>query len=67
MVKTVYIDIPLNILVGLGVCWLAREKLKEEESVFNKYFLADILYTLFFFAPVGFFLYYAYTDWSLMY
>ncbi len=67
MVKTVQLDIPLNILVGLGISWMARGRLVREESVLNKYFLVNLLYAVFVFAPVGFFLYYNYTDWSLMY
>jgi hypothetical protein len=68
VIKTVPFDIPASFLIGMLVPIVCANRIGEASSaVKNQYFLGLVLFELFFFLPLGAYLYFFYPDWSLMY
>ncbi|HUT51943.1 MAG TPA: hypothetical protein VM658_00995 [bacterium] len=68
MSKTVPFDILLNFIIGMLAALAWREGLREHQSLaINRYLLGVVLFELFFFIPLGAYLYFFFPDWSLMY
>lgn len=68
MIKTVPFDIILSFMIGLAVPLLLADRVKRAGGVMSdQSFLATALFELFFFIPIGAYLYFFHTDWSLMY
>jgi hypothetical protein len=58
----------LSFLVGMLVPLACAQRIKEAPNpVHNQCFMALVLFELFFFVPLGAFLYFFYPDWSLMF
>lgn len=68
MVKTVFFDVPASFIIGMLVPLACPRGIGSSHSLLaNKYLLATVLFELFFFMPLGAYLYYYHPDWSLMY
>ncbi len=68
MIKTVPIDLSLNLIIGLVLAGLAADYLQLPGiGVFNKALVWTILYGLLVFVPIGAVLFLFWPDWSLMY
>ena len=68
MIKTVPFDVITNFLIGLLAALACRRGAYAQKSlVWNRYLLGLVLFELFFFLPLGAYLYFFYPDWSLMY
>jgi len=67
VVKTLFIDVTFNVLVGLALPLAAGERVRGGAPFFGRYLAAVVLFELFFFMPGGYWLYRTYPDWSLMY
>ncbi len=58
----------MNFILGLFLALVfSRQLAQTANPILNRFFLGTVLYGLLFFAPVGVYLYYFHTDWSLMY
>ncbi|MFO8058859.1 MAG: hypothetical protein R6V10_16350 [bacterium] len=68
MIKTVQFDITASLVLGLVVPLLCPAYVKQARyAVRNWYFMALVMFQLFFFIPLGTYLYFYYPDWSLMF
>jgi hypothetical protein len=68
VIKTVPFDIPLSFIIGMLVPLACPLGVRSVKSIaMNRYLLGTVLFVLFFFVPLGAYLYYYYPDWSLMY
>lgn len=68
MIKTVPIDISLNLIIGLVLAGSAGDYLRTSEvKVFNKAFAYTFMYGFLVFLPIGALLFIWWPDWSLMY
>ncbi len=68
MIKTVPFDIPLSFIIGMLIPLVCPKGISASKSLINnRYFLAAVLFELFFFIPLGTYLYFFHPDWSLMY
>jgi hypothetical protein len=67
VIKTVFIDVTFNVLLGLALPIAAGEKARGGAPFFLRYLAIVVLFELFFFMPGGYWLYRTFPDWSLMY
>jgi hypothetical protein len=66
--KTVPFDILLNFIIGMLAALAWREGVRRHRNLaLNRYLLGVVLFELFFFIPLGAYLYFFFPDWSLMY
>ena len=67
MIKTLYLDLAINLLVGLSIPLAARDRVRSGAGYFNRYLCAVLLFELFVFMPVGAYLFSVYAVWTMMY
>ena len=68
MIKTVPFDIIANFLIGMVVAIACAGTVRSADSIIvNRLVLGLVLFELFFFLPLGAYLYFFYPDWSLMF
>ncbi len=61
-------DIVVSFVAGQALAYAARERLREEASLFfNRYLYIAVLWMAFFYAPTDLFFYHGWPDWELMY
>lgn len=66
--KTIPFDLIFNFMLGLFIPYVARDRLRKIDTIFlNKYFGAVLLVAVAIMAPVGYFIFAYYPDWSMMY
>ncbi len=68
MIKTVPFDITASLVLGLLVPLINPDYIRgARHGVRNWYFVALVMFELFFFIPLGTYLFFFYPDWSLMF